>query len=380
MPVRQRTLRFHHVPLMLCGACLLVALAANGQTTSTDDDPRLALAESRMEEQDILGELDRIDRQLAGLAEEIASLQTQVDQVEARRFQAEDELAATQAHLDLQAAEVAKRCVMLYRLSRRGLARILFGAESALEIRRRTHYLLAILSHDRERLRTFGETVARKQESLERVDQDRAIIAALQAELRLKEAGLRDERARRMAILEGVRSQRELAMRAMAQKAKADSYLGQNLQTGSATTTPTTADFRKGHGHLPWPTTGRLIRPFGTYQDPLTQKKAKNYGIDIEAAYGTPFRAVFDGVVTKAGFIRGYGQTVVLNHGAYSTVYAHANGLRVSLGQLVAQGDVLGFVGNSGLVDTTGYRLHFEIRYNTTPQNPVDWLSPHGQR
>lgn len=361
---------------------LVGSFRAAGQVAPLED-PRGTLAAAKVEEQDVLGELDRIDRQLQGLTDEIASLQVQVDQVEARRLQAEDDLAATQAHLDLQAKGVRSRCLMLYRLARRGLARVLFDAESAVDLRRTTHYLLAILAHDQERMSEFSRAVARRKEALGRVDSDRATIAALQAELRLKEATLRTERAQKLALLDDVRGRKDLAMQAMANLSRAST--GLSPMTAPSAADPERAalvsgDFRKAHGHLPWPTTGRVIRGYGTYLDPVTGEQAKNLGVDIEAAYGTPFRAVFDGIVTKAGFIRGYGQTVVIDHGAYSTVYAHANGLKVTPNQAVRQGDVLGFVGNSGLVDSSGYQLHFEIRYNSTPQDPGPWLSAFGGR
>jgi murein DD-endopeptidase MepM/ murein hydrolase activator NlpD len=141
----------------------------------------------------------------------------------------------------------------------------------------------------------------------------------------------------------------------------------------------TNAAFRSSYGRLPWPTSGRVVRGYGVGKDPLTGEATRNTGVDIEAPYGTPFRAVYAGTVQQAGFIRGFGQTVVLDHGAYSTVYAHANGLKVVAGQPVAQGDVLGFVGNSGLVDTSGYLLHFEVRYHGTPQDPLVWLQARGR-
>jgi len=370
--------------LLLLAAILVGTVPAQ---VPTDDDARTSAAQARVQEQDVLGEIDRIDRQLQGLSDEIASLQAQVDQVEARRLQAEDDLSATQAQLDLQATEVRTRCLMLYRISRRGLARVLFDAESSVDLRRTMHYLVSILARDKERIAAFNEAVSRKKASLGRVDKDRSVIAALQADLRLKEATLRDERARKLTLLEEVRTKKDLALRAMAQAAAESSSFAQVTllpsNAADAAVDPGTrlaADFRKSHGRLSWPTTGRLIRGFGPYLDPMTGEQAKNLGIDVDAAYGTPFRAVFDGTVTKAGFIRGYGQTVVLDHGSYSTVYAHANGLKVNPGQTVRQGDVLGYVGNSGLVDATGYRLHFEVRYNSTPQDPMEWLSPYGGR
>jgi len=359
-------------PLAFLGVLLIAD--AHAQMT-VGEDPRLEVARTRVEEQDVLGELDRIDRQLHGLTQEVDALQEQLDGVEARRLQAEDALAAAEAQLARESKEVACRCNALYRLTRRGLARVLFGSDSPQDLRRRTRYLLAILEHDRARLKAFLTVKSRKQDALKHVDRDRATIAALQAELRLKEAELRDERAQRLALLEDVRERKSLALQLLAQRSQASERFTASFQRSRRqVSSATNASFRSAHGKLPWPTSGQIVRGFGPYQDPFTGQSARSHGISIEAAYGTPFRAVFDGTVEQAGFIPGHGQTVVLDHGAYSTVYAHANGLRVTLGQVVSQGDVLGFVGNSGLMDSAGYRLHFEIRYNGTPQDPLSWL------
>ncbi len=342
------------------------------------EDPRLAAAEARVHEQDILGELDRIDRQLHGLAGEVAALQRQLDGVESRRRQAEDTLAAAQASMDQEAEQVAARCEALYRLARQGLARVLFGAESPIDLRRRTHYLLAILEHDRKRVAAYVRSVEQRKATLEQVDTDRATVAALQAELRLKEATLRDERARKLTLLQQVRERKDLATRVLAEHDRVQNSIqaaAQERMTVSIAQPSRNADFRAAHGTLPWPTTGTLQRGFGRYTDPITGQQARSKGIEIAAAYGTPFRAVFPGVVKQAGFMRSYGQTVVIDHGAYTTVYAHANGLKVSAGQTVDQGEVLGYVGNSGLVDSSGYVLLFEIYYNGTAQDPMGWLS-----
>ena len=69
----------------------------------------------------------------------------------------------------------------------------------------------------------------------------------------------------------------------------------------------TNAAFRSAYGRLPWPTSGRVVRGYGIGKDPLTGESTRNTGVDIEAAYGTPFRAVYAGTVHQAGFIRGFG-------------------------------------------------------------------------
>lgn len=93
-------------------------------------------------------------------------------------------------------------------------------------------------------------------------------------------------------------------------------------------------------------------------------------GIDLAANPGTPVKAANGGVVIFAGWNNwGYGNTIVLSHGPFTTVYGHLSGINVSCGQQVSSGQVIGSVGNSG--NSSGPHLHFEIRYLDVPQNPV---------
>jgi murein DD-endopeptidase MepM/ murein hydrolase activator NlpD len=75
-----------------------------------------------------------------------------------------------------------------------------------------------------------------------------------------------------------------------------------------------------------------------------------------------------------AGAIPGLGQTVALQHGSYTSIYAHLGGVRVGVDDVVNAGQVVGIVGNSGLTAAEGYRLTFEVRYNNSPQDPLPWL------
>ncbi|MBN1334939.1 MAG: peptidoglycan DD-metalloendopeptidase family protein [Deltaproteobacteria bacterium] len=362
-------------------ALVLAVLLGAGLAVAQDEDPAVTLAATRLEEQGVLGEIDRVDRQLRALGDEIEGLRAQSDAVESRRLRMEGELAASQAAFDREASEVQARCRALYRLVRTHLARALFDAESPADLRRRARYLLAVLQHDRARLANYTAQVERRRATLASVDRDRATVATFQADLRVKEAALRDERARKVALLDDVRKRRDLARVVLEERARVESELAATLAETSqaapkdpATPAAAPSAFRTAYGRLPWPVAGRVVRGYGVGTDPVTGETTRNTGVDIEAPYGTPFRAVYGGTVHQAGFIRGFGQTVVLEHGAHSTVYAHANGLKVVAGQQVGAGDVLGFVGNSGLVDTSGYLLHFEVRYHGTPQDPLAWL------
>ena len=96
-------------------------------------------------------------------------------------------------------------------------------------------------------------------------------------------------------------------------------------------------------------------------------------GIDIAGSHGAPIHAAESGRVDYAGWIGGYGNTIIVDHGGgISTLYAHMYGFAVLAGQTVSIGQVLGYVGNSGL--SQGPHLHFEVRVDGAPVNPRKYL------
>lgn len=111
-----------------------------------------------------------------------------------------------------------------------------------------------------------------------------------------------------------------------------------------------------------WPTGEYIIisSGFGWRMHSVLGDLRFHKGIDIVAPGGSPVFSVWDGEVIVAGWIPGYGKTVLINHGEYRSLYAHLMSLEVMLGQKVRQGDEIGKVGSTGL--STGEHLHFEIR------------------
>jgi murein DD-endopeptidase MepM/ murein hydrolase activator NlpD len=95
-------------------------------------------------------------------------------------------------------------------------------------------------------------------------------------------------------------------------------------------------------------------------------------GIDIGAPTGAPIGASAAGTVVVAGWSGGYGNLVVVSHGSISTAYAHMSRIGVSVGQSVSRGTVLGAVGCTG--HCFGAHVHFEVRVNGVPHNPVNYL------
>lgn len=119
-----------------------------------------------------------------------------------------------------------------------------------------------------------------------------------------------------------------------------------------------------------WPLRGRVISEFGS-----KLSGERNDGINIAATLGEPIHAAANGTVTYAGDgLKGYGNLVLIRHAeGYVTAYAHADTLTVAKGDIVSQGQVIGYAGQTG--GATEPQLHFEIRHGATPVNPRSLLT-----
>ncbi|HEY7875142.1 MAG TPA: M23 family metallopeptidase, partial [Actinomycetota bacterium] len=116
-----------------------------------------------------------------------------------------------------------------------------------------------------------------------------------------------------------------------------------------------------------WPLNGPVTSGYGYRWGRL------HAGIDISGYTGQPIIAAKSGVVIEAGSMGGYGNGTVIDHGGgIATLYGHQTSIGVSVGQRVSQGDVIGTVGSTGY--STGPHLHFEVRVNGSPQNPMNYL------
>lgn len=118
------------------------------------------------------------------------------------------------------------------------------------------------------------------------------------------------------------------------------------------------------------PVAGRITSGFGVRYHPILHFARMHAGIDFGAAWGSPIVAAADGEVIGAGWTGGYGRQVQVSHGGgIVTTYSHMSGIAASPGQPVRQGQVIGYVGSTGL--STGPHLHFEVRMNGRPVDPM---------
>lgn len=134
-----------------------------------------------------------------------------------------------------------------------------------------------------------------------------------------------------------------------------------------------TVYYRGGKLAWPLPIAGTITSTFGTRVHPVFKTKTTHTGIDISAPKGTAINAADAGEILYTGWLRGYGQVVIIDHGAnLTTVYAHMSKIETTEGAKVQRGHLIGRVGSTGVA--TGNHLHFETRVNGEAVNPMRYL------
>ena len=134
-----------------------------------------------------------------------------------------------------------------------------------------------------------------------------------------------------------------------------------------------TKEFNLLKGQLPWPTEGRVISKFGKQWNAQLKTTTDNPGIDIKGQPGSPIRSTISGIVTTVAYIRGYGTTIIIDHGGgFYTVYSHVTNIQTHVDSEVRSGDVIAYMGDSGSIN--GSKLHFEVWGKGQKLDPEKWL------
>jgi murein DD-endopeptidase MepM/ murein hydrolase activator NlpD len=386
------------VALALCAFGAFAAVSAPAETKSE----KLEAVEEKI---DAVAEREGVlTSDIEALGDEISALEGQVSALRNQEAAAEEELAAKQAELERAEAELKEalerletlrgrlkralinlreRLVAIYTYgSTEDITSVVLSAEDYGDMVARAEYFDAINESDEklaERVRTLRDEAkklvrVRKTAKLT-IEKARDEIAAREqrlevtrATLEAREGALLSARAKRRSTLNGVQGERheheEIAedLRAQIQQEVAEATGGLPLPAGPLPT-PSAAG-------LIWPVEGTFTSGFGYRWGRMHE------GIDIAAAEGTPIRAAASGTVIlmqseyESG---GYGNYTCLDHGGgLSTCYAHQSSFATSSGASVSQGDLIGYVGNTG--HSYGAHLHFEVRVNGVATDPMGYL------
>jgi murein DD-endopeptidase MepM/ murein hydrolase activator NlpD len=376
--------------VLVFAACLLLTAAAAG-----DNGGKLGALQARIEA--ARAKEARLTQQIAGVTSDIRALEGRVGDVSQKLSILERDLQLHQRRLDKLNAlytfeterltflrrayakalhELNLRLIDLYTTHDPTLVEVIIESDSFQDALDRIHYLDAIAQQNKHiaaRVRDARDKVRATRENTKvvraRVHSETQVVAVrteqqrdVRDQLVASKTRLAGKRSKQKSELASTRKQERRWVSEANALAAADARVRGQLAAsqGAGDTTPSSAG-------LIWPVNGPVTSPFGYRWGRL------HAGIDIAVPYGTPIHAAAAGTVVLAGWTGGYGNYTCIDHGGgLATCYAHQSSYAVSGGAQVGQGQVIGYVGNTG--HSFGPHLHFEVRINGTPVDPLGYL------
>jgi murein DD-endopeptidase MepM/ murein hydrolase activator NlpD len=387
--------------LAAIGALLLAAPAAGdvyGRKHSVDArisvlHARAAAAQQRADH--LVAEIDSVNSRIHGLEARVGDVNTRLAALETdlalhrRRLDGLMELFRVQTRrytflrrqYSLAVARMNARIVEIYEQGDVSSLDVVLEAQSLSDLIDRLEYVRQLASADKQIATSVGRARDGAREARAKTRKLRAVVAAetraVQARAEQVRA-VRDELLANRSELVSARSTKRVNLATLKASERQEAAEAQSLehvsaalatqiqaaQAASSYSPPSSAPSASG---FIWPVSGPVTSPFGMRWGRM------HTGIDIGVPYGTPIHAAASGQVIYAGWMDGYGNLVFIDHGrGISTGYAHQSSIAISNGQSVTQGQVIGYVGCTG--HCFGPHLHFEVRVNGTPVDPLGYL------
>jgi murein DD-endopeptidase MepM/ murein hydrolase activator NlpD len=339
--------------------------------------------------------------ELASVNDQIQGLEHQVGDVTARLEPLERDLALHQEKLDrlnelyrieterflalrrqfaISVERLDNRIVDLYERGEPSTLEVLFASKSFTDLIHQAEYVDDVGRQDTYIAKEVGAAKALAHAQRERTKRLRAVVAsvtrtiairtaqvrAVREALVSKESQLASARRNKHESLLQIKESKHEYLHEAAGLAQASSALAAKIQSASGSYSPS-GDTTPSAAGLIWPVNGPVTSPFGMRWGRMHE------GIDIGVPSGTPIHASASGRVIYAGWMSGYGNLTAIDHGrGLSTAYGHQSSIGVSVGQNVTQGQVIGSVGCTG--HCFGPHLHFEVRINGAPVDPLGYL------
>lgn len=344
---------------------------------------RKKLTETQKREKNVALQVENLSQKLTVTQQKVNVTSLSVRRVQNNIATLNKKIADTEKNIEDNKALLKERFISIYKYG--GIAQFNLymssqGAQDALT----TSYLLGKIA---EQDQILIKKLAAEKEDLERSKQDlqqqRSKLENEVTNLQKEQKDLQSATNERNQLLAKVRKDKALFLAEQEELLRASKELQSTIKRLLAEKRKLaqaknpgqkeTVYYRGGKLAWPLPVAGRITSSFGTRIHPVFKTKTTHTGVDIAAPKGTAINAADAGEILYTGWLRGYGQVVIVDHGAdLTTVYAHMSKIETTEGAKVRRGQLIGRVGSTGV--STGNHLHFETRVNGEAVNPMRYL------
>ena len=396
-------MRIHRLLPVVVLLLAIVAAPASGDVSSRKQaiDARLQavqakIARAEQRERELAADIASVNGQIRDLASQVGVVSVRLAPLERdlalhkEKLDRLNELYRVQTErfefyrheYDALIERLGNRLIDLYEGGELGSLEVLLSARSFSDLISQADYIQAVGVQDKNISGQVGTAKQRVHQQREHTKRFRALAAAETRTIAIRTSqvrALRDQllasknrlaaaRASKRESLRNVAESKQEYLHEAAGLAQASASLSSQIQSAQSSnsysppgdTTPSAAGFI-------WPVNGPVTSGFGMRWGRMHE------GIDIGVGSGTPIHAAASGRVVYSGWMDGYGNLVAIDHGrGISTAYGHQSSIAVGNGQIVTQGQVIGYVGCTG--HCFGPHLHFEVRINGSPVDPLGYL------
>jgi len=330
-------------------------------------------------------EIQNIENKIEKLENDITTSRNRILQLEKDRTYLRADIDSLSKDISSSKTKISQAMVRAYKNNVNfDFWSVFLGSSDPAEVEEQWYLFQKYSEHEMNNISKYLDQKQNLQKKLKEVEQKIRLEAVLKEKLVIEEKNVKKLEETRKALLNQLIAdkknyQNSLSELAAAQKnvTKLIAQLQNELKKSrenAATSIKSLPPVKMGRFFLPV-SGGKVIKNFGISKDPVYQIQVFNPGIDIAASRGDNVYAAQDGVVLLARSIRGYGKTILIDHGQdVVTMYAYLDSIQVNPGDMVRGGQTIGLAGETGLTNVPA--VHFEVRVGTNAQedNPIKWL------
>jgi septal ring factor EnvC (AmiA/AmiB activator) len=324
-----------------------------------------------LNDQDLV--LDSLRKKASAAKKELADIDVRIETINIESKRLSNEIEISEHY-------VSKRLTALYKLNQLGRTNILASSESVYELLNRKISLERILDYDKKEIDNLFKNRNNLKIMQENLKVQTSKQQAGQAGLQQQIEKISIEQEKRSQLLNEIRGKKSFELAAVKSLEEAASRLDgiiKSLTREDDSSEKQDNAYFKGleslKGLLNPPVRGKIVSRFGSYNDPKHNVVNFKNGIEIRADRGEPIRAVGNGRIVYSGWLKGYGNVIIIDHGKnYYTVYGHLEETFKSKGDMVETEEVIATAGDAGSLNGPG--LYFEMRHHGKPVDPLEWI------